>query len=251
MILFNGGGQVKDAVGDHLSAHDVKPRDHQILVAQAVEMNSRILQTYLTTKRSEVVSPHDYYFLFNSDPSNKVTLMPIAPNSLLARDRIPLKDSDTQGIAIAEDVQAERVILLKRTDGVYSWDPHRGGFTGDIKKWGEQQRGNKMHREVRASEILEGIITNEGTTLKGDPDGDYEHLMERTGLEYFLNCKRVKEIAIVPIAPQEMYVEIGGTFRHIVSGDSLELGPNGWHGELERRLEEALEGNAPSKIVRA
>ena len=68
----------------------------------------------------------EFYDINQENSAKNLILMAIVPHHILARDRIPLQDSDTHPIALAEFFGAERVVLVKRTDGIYDFDPYRG-----------------------------------------------------------------------------------------------------------------------------
>jgi len=180
---------------------------------------------------------------------------------MLVRDGIPLQDSDTHTIALAEFCQAGRVVLVKRTDGIYDYDPYRG-FVLDTKtyrcadwdSWAEAQENNRRHGAVTIDEMLGDGISRIGTGVDGMPDGSLGHLMEDSALRYMRDkCQHVKEIVVVHIAPKEMHYQIGeNRYRHVVTGEEVEIDPAvGWRGVLEKNIRDAFEGKANSKIVRS
>jgi hypothetical protein len=131
---------------------------------------------------------------------------------------------------IAEMLGAERVILVKRTDGIYLYDPLRGfkldtetGRCSDYSAWEAAQSGNERLDAVNIDDLLGYKISREGSSMTGIADGSRGHLMEDSALEFYRACENVKEIVVVPIAPEEFYhldAEIG-VYRHVPSGKVL------------------------------
>lgn len=250
VIMTVGAGQVGNVVKDFVGNHPAGKKDLGLAIARALELNLQKLSWLFPEGSFNLLRSEDFYFIKN-DYLQHLTLMGIAPHYVLSRDQIPLEDSDTQTIAIAEMYQAPRVILIKRTDGVYTFDPNIGNFTANVQRWLERQKDNKLHEIVHVDDLLSGSISREGTDDFGNPDGSRGHLMEDSGLEYFANCRHVNEILVVHIAPEEMYVPLGNNrFFHAITGEELQLGPQGWKGILEQRIRDAFNGIAFSKIVR-
>ena len=204
------------------------------------------------------IESEDFYFV-NQDFTRKMILMTIAPHYILAMHRIPLADSDTHTIAIAELYGAERVILVKRTDGIYDYDPYRGftldpitGECADIERWREAQQNNRRHGVVTIDQLLSTKISREGTGVNGLADGSTGHLMEDSALRYFQECEHVKEVVVVHVAPEEMYFCVkGNEYEHIVTGERLKINQEvGWRDVLADNLRKAFQGVANSKIIR-
>ena len=177
----------------------------------------------------------------------------------MVKDQIPLQDSDTHTIALAEFYGAERIVLIKRTDGIYDFDPYRGFVLdqlthrcADIEKWKEAQRGNKRHTVVTIEDLLNDKLSREGTGIDGKRDGSAGHLMEDSALRYMLErCRYVKEIVVAHIAPEELHYPIGGEkYRHVITGETVTVDAGiGWKGILNRNIRNAFSGIAYSKTV--
>jgi len=179
----------------------------------------------------------------------------------MVRKGIPLQDSDTHTLAIAEYCKVPRVVLVKRTDGIYNFDPYRGFVMdprtfrcADYGSWRSTQQGNKRYEAVDLDEMIDGsTFSREGTSPEGMADGSTGHLMEDSALRYMRDeCHYVKEIVVVHIAPEEMHERIGrNKYRHIVTGEEVMIDPAvGWAGVTEQRLRSALEGQAFSRIIK-
>ena len=215
-----------------------------------------------------------FYFISRNLTNKQIPLIGTAPHYILARDHIPLQDSDTHTIALAEFYGAKRVILIKRTDGIYDFDPYRGFVfdtatrgCADFNRWHDHQQDNKRHATVTIDKLLKGRITREGSSVHdGTADGSKGHLMEDSALEYLRNCSHVEELLVVHIAPDEMYFSSGRHDRaiHIITGDELSFNPRaGYHdigGQSPHKQELALlredirnailEGKTQSRIMR-
>lgn len=197
--------------------------------------------------------------IIEENAAEKILLVGIAPHHILARDNISLQDSDTHTIALAEFYGAEKVVLVKRTDGIYSHDPYLGFVLDPITKrcksmeaWKEAQKNNRRHSIASVDDLLIGNVSRIGTNFDlGEFDGSTGHLTEDSALEYFKYCSKVKEIIIVHIAPEEMHYQTAeNAYKHVVTGETIQLGSDGWKGVLEQKLRDAFEGRALSKIVR-
>jgi len=233
-------------------------------IAISLEKNTEQLKT-LFGGVAALITSGAFYYIGKNLTGGRIPLIGIAPHYIMARDGIPLQDSDTHTVALAEFYGAERVVIVKRTDGIYDFDPYKGrplnvNLSQDnpeneelIYKWMQAQKNNKRYGEVTVRDMLNGNISRIGTNLEGDFDGSTGHLMEDSALEYFTRCKHVKEILIVHIAPEEMHYPIGGNeYKHIVTGETVTVDPKiGWDGILEKNVKSAFKGMAYSKIVRA
>lgn len=204
-----------------------------------------------------------FYDITKENSAEKIPLIAAAPHYIMARDGIPLKDSDTQTIALAEFYGAKRIILFKRTDGIYKFDLLRGfvldkktGKCVDYNAWRKVQEGNQRYGVLTVDELLEQI-SREGSKIEdGKADGSWGHLIEDSALKYFRDkCKIVEEILIVHIANEEIFTPIGkGYGKHIVTGQQIEM-PDHISEDyninlLEKNLRNAFEGISYSKIVR-
>src|SRR3989344_5371656 len=253
IIATVGAGPLGDDIKDYTRNHDKVRAKFGNLIAAELDINLKKLACLMPDDSYKLLEIEDFYFI-NKNNMAKVALMGIAPHYILARDGIPLEDSDTHTIAIAELFGAKRVVLIKRADGIYSYDPNIGGFTSDFERWRRYQINNRRHPVVTVEDMLSGRISREGTNTSGERDGTLGHLMEDSGLEYFAGCKNVEEILVVHIAPEEMYIPAGeNEFEHaVVPSESLVLNPAiGWKGILEQRIDDAFNGIALSKIVRS
>jgi hypothetical protein len=130
---------------------------------------------------------------------------------------IPLQDSDAQTMLLAEYVGAKRVILIKRTDGIYLFDPYRGFLEGP-EKWRETQKENRRIEQISCDELINGRLNGgDAVSREGAFDGMGEHLMETSALKLFKASQVIDEITVVHVYPQEMYVN--GT--HVVTGSKM------------------------------
>ena len=230
-------------------------------MAKALEDNLEDLQFHFGSN-AKFIKTGAFYLIDKKLLSKNVVLLATPPHWICVKYQIPLQDSDTQTLAIAEFYGAEVVILFKRTPGLFDFDPYRGYPLGLelpdsrlLKKlveynWRWAQRNNKMHQIGTATQLLEGGISREGTGKYGRPDNTEGHLMEDSSLRYMIEkCKKVKEIRIVHIAPEEMYYKVrDNKYRHVVTGEYLVLGPKGWKGVLEENVRNAFKGISP-KII--
>ncbi len=263
LLLTVGAGQYGDVTkeicrkyADNANFEKAFPE----LIAKNLQMNLELLRQHFGKKATVALfNTGVNYYVREKETQNKVPLMGMAPQWILARDNIPLQDSDTHTIALAEFFGAERVVLVKRTDGIYDFDPYRGfeldlaeGKCKNIDAWRELQRSNNRYGVVSVDDMLSGNFSREGTDISGKADGSQGHLMEDSALEYFKYCDKVREICVVHIAPEEMYYSVGGnSYRHAITGETLTLGETGWKGVLEQRIRDAVkEGKCFSKIVR-
>ena len=264
IILTVGAGQYGDISKEHVLQFPDTIEEFSYLIAKNLDTNLRLVYSHLRAIDERVNNPlqsEDFYFV-DKEYARRLILMAIAPHYILAREQIPLADSDSHSVSIAELYGANRVrvVLIKRADGIYKYDPNRGfilnpinGGCADLDKWKKAQGGNKRYSEVTIDEMLHGNFSREGTGIDGNPDGSKGHLMEDSALEYMANCKHVSEISVVHIAPEEMYYPAGeNQYRHIVTGEMLLVNPEkGWRGILEQNIRDAFEGRANSKIVKS
>lgn len=221
--------------------------------------NLNMLMPHLGEETAFLVPMGFFYYITTESSIGRIPLINMAPHYIMARDGIPLQDSDTHTIALAEFYGTERVVLIKRTDGIYDFDPYRGFILDPIKVgcsdlygWIENQNGNRRHDVVTVDQMLKGGISREGTGVDGRADGSVGHLMEDSALEYFRKCQHVKEIVLVHIAPEEMHYQIGDNrYKHVVTGEEVVIDPQmGWRGILEKNIRDAFRGIAKSKIVK-
>ncbi len=266
IILTVGAGQYGDIVKDNRLKYADTESDFPLQMEAALQANIHMVNAHMQQIATELHSPRqkihsllqseDFYFVTN-DFANKVLLMTIAPHYILARDQIPLADSDTHTAALAHLYGAQRIVVIKRADAIYDFDPMRGfvldqktGGCADISAWRKTQTANRRHNIVTLEQMLSGAISREGTGTDGKADNSDGHLFETSALEYVSSSDRIKEIIIVPIAPEELHVHVGGnTYEHIVTGEQLTLDQRGWRGVLEQRLHAAFNGEGLSKIV--
>lgn len=236
------------------------------LMAIGLQLNLGLLSTLFAPDKktghggAELLTSGAYYRINETSTSQAIPLVPTAPHWVMVKQGIPLTDSDTGTLALAELYGAERVVLLKRTDGIYKYDPYRGYRPNphapygcqDSKAWQEAQRANQRYSSVTVDNLIAGTISREGTAVTGLADGSGGHLMEDSGLKYFQDhCTSVKEIVVVHIAPEELWVPKGhSTYQHIVTREQLQLDHQSWSGYLETKLRQAIRGRAHSKIVR-
>jgi len=259
IILTVGAGQYGDIPKDWLQkyGHNEKVRvQYPKSMAQALQANLENLKP-LVGDLAALLKTGAFYYLTKNSASRRIPLIGTAPHYIMAKDGIPLQDSDTHTIALAEFCGTERVVLIKRTDGIYDFDPYRGfrlepstGRCASYGDWKFAQEGNNRYEVVSIDEMLSGeTFSREGTGIDGKADGSTGHLMEDSALEYMKRCQRVREIVVVHIAPEEMYYERDGRYRHVVTGETLPLDTD-WNLFLEQRIRDAFQGKAYSKIVK-
>jgi uridylate kinase len=269
IILTAGAGPYGDISKDFIAQHGQRislDKHFSQIMVRNLQTNLKLLEKLFDEDYAFLVDLGFFYNITEESTAKRIPLISTAPHYVMAREGIPLQDSDTHTVALAEFYGAERIVLIKRTDGIYDFDPYRGRpFGVDLSQdtpgnqrllynWIEAQKDNKRHSKVTARGMLEGNISRIGTNMKGGFDGSTGHLMEDSALRYMMDrCSRVKEIAIVHIAPEEMHYRIGGDqYRHVVTGDTVNIDPMiGWAGVLEQNIRAAFAGKAQSKIVRA
>lgn len=268
MIITAGAGQFGDVVKETLWARFAgesirAKQQYPLSMVQAMEANLGLLDSYFPSERALLLDTSQFFHINRHETSRSIPLIATAPHYVMARDGIPLQDSDTHTIALAEFYGAKRVVLIKRTDGIYDFDPYRGfklnvqtRTCDDMDAWRSAQRErNHLHTHLSAARLLSGSgITREGTSIEGKPDGTRGHLMEDSALRYMVErCRHVQEIVVVHVAPQELYYhKHGNLYKHVVTGERLQVTPEsgGWERILESSLRDAFEGKARSKIVR-
>ncbi len=275
LIVMIGAGPDGDRAKvrrDRRTDNDAVQDDHPKKMLGILAENLREIRPYFDFSclsgygKPRLHFPREYYEVTPDSAAERIHLLVTAPPWIVARDGIPLEDSDTQLLAAAEFYGAQRVVFIKRTDGVYAFDPRRGYAENPFNRsvcshpryWKKVQQQNKRHPVVTVDELLAGsIISREGTDeRRGIPDGSQGHIIEDSALHYFKDhCKHVREILVVNIAPQELYVEHPqGRYHHIVASNDVinAQGANAWQGILEQSIRAAvLNGNAKSKIVKS
>lgn len=273
MIVMVGAGQYGLVPKDWLAKYGSNPkvqRRYPQAIVEALEANLENLEAHFADAdihdlgKPRLLPRGAYYHIENRSANHRVLLIATAPHSLLVREGIPLQDSDTHAIAVAEAHHAKRLVLIKRTDGIYKLDPYRGfcldkqnsdsNYCADRLAWIRTQRrlGNLRSGVVRASEMLDDSFSREGTDNLGRADGTQQHIIEDSALRYFSTCQYVEEILVVHLAPEELHYrhgKSGHVYKHVVTGDKVHL-PHGWDDYLERSIRDAFHGVAKSKIIR-
>ncbi len=274
IIVTAGAGQFGDIIKDQRSKYLFNPgvvAQYPMAMAEALEANLKSIKPYFGSKAS-LLTTGAFYYISTSSTSKRIPLIGTAPHYIMVRNKIPLQDSDTHTVALAEFYGAERIILIKRTDGVYNFDPYRGfvpnpadGTCADITRWAMAQEYNKRYSVVSVDELLSGNISRDGTGIDGNADDSTGHLMEESALIYMRDkCEYVKEILIVHIAPEEMFCQerknAKNPYIHLYANEKLHIvteedGVAGdyktsWQSRLEKSIENALKGIARSKIVK-
>lgn len=268
MIVTAGTGQfgdvVKDALATRFAGASIQARiQYPLSMVQAMEANLGLLNSSFPLGSAALLDTSQFFHINRQETSRRIPLIATAPHYVMVRDGIPLQDSDTHTIALAEFYGAQRVILIKRTDGIYKFDPYRGFRLNmetrsciDMKAWIKEQRTkNSVYPRVNITSLLHDVdISREGTSFDGKADGTRGHLMEDSALRYMAEkCHYVQEIVIVHVAPEELYYgKYGNIFKHVVTGRELQVTPEsgGWGRILESNLRDAFEGKTNSKIVR-
>ena len=261
IIVTAGAGQYGDLVKEWL----IKFGHKRIVIDEYPKSMAKALQTNLDQLKtlfgdvSAILTTGSFYYIGKGSTSRRIPLIGTAPHYIMAKYGIPLQDSDTHTIALAEFYGAEIVILIKRTDGIYSYDPMRGfvlnpktGECADLERWKEAQKDNTRYDSITVDDMLNGHFSREGTGVDGKADGSSGHLIEDSALRFMLSyCKNLNEIVVVHIAPEEMNYQIGeNQYKHIVTGEELTLPATGWRGVLEQNIRDAFQGRANSKIVK-
>lgn len=272
LIVTAGAGQHGDVEKDLLKAHadhEGMKKRYPLAIAEALQQNLNYLKA-LFGGAAKLLTTETFYHISRNLTRKQIPLIGTSPHYLLARDRIPLQDSDTHTIALAEFYGARRVVLIKRTDGIYDFDPYRGFILDQVNSqcadsdtWATAQLYNRCNDVCTVSDLLSRKVTREGSSVyTGSADGTSGHLMEDSALQYFSNCRYVEEILVMHIAPDEMYALDKGTLKHIVTGGQLSVQSQGvetWQQAvrktglilLEKNLRAAiLKGEAQSRIMR-
>jgi len=263
IIVTAGAGQYGEIVKDQMAKYghieEVKNRYPQTM-AEALQANLKFIQPYFGG-RATLLTTGAFYHIDKNSTSRSIPLIGTAPHYIMVKDQISLGDSDTHTIALAEFYGASRVILIKRTDGIYNFDPYRGFiFDGarndcaDLSKWLKTQQDNNNARRsiVTINDLLDEKISREGTGIDGRADGSTGHIIEDSALRYMSGCSHVKEVLVVHISPGELFYPIGNSrYKHVITGDEVYIDPlRGWKSILEKNLLNAFNGIANSKIVR-
>lgn len=259
MIVTVGAGQHGDIIKEHTAKYHHNGSvnaNYPKAMANALQSNLENLKP-LFGEKAALINTGAFYYIGKHSTSKRIPLIGTAPHYVMVRDNIPLQDSDTHTIALADFYGAERVVLIKRTDGIYNFDPYRefilDPVTGKCASHGEwkfEQEGNKRYETVNINEMLSGKeFSREGTAVDGKADGSTGHLMEDSALAYMQKCNNVKEVVVVHIAPEEMYYKKDGQYKHIVTGETKPSDTN-WKSVLEQNIRDAFQGKANSKIVR-
>lgn len=194
--------------------------------------NRERLRNASDKKVAELMPPLNFHQVTPEYFNSKIPIMTSVAPYIMWKDQIPITDSDTQTLALANTYGKDaKVIFVKRTDGVYNFDPYRGfpigvksenlkssqRTTTTYERWTEAQKGNEFIPEIRAQDILEDRIQRSGTDMFGFDDESSGHLIETSALKYFIeNCPNVKEILVIHIDPKEMYNPQTG--NHVISG---------------------------------
>ena len=265
LLLNVGMGQFGDTVKDWQRSHGhvATVRAHYPqAAANALMMNVEMVRKLFGEGGAARINPQAFYYIGAETTYKRIPIIAIAPHHILVRDKIPLEDSDTHTIALAEHYGAQRVVIIKRTDGIYAFDPYRGFPIGipltqenherhqQVRK--AAQANNERYERLTVGEVLGGAIKREGTDPFGQPDGSSGHLIEDSALRYMrTHCRYLQEIVVVHIAPEEMYIPgKEGTYQHIITGEQMVLPDGGWKEVLRRSIRDACNGVAKSRICR-
>jgi len=263
IVLNVGAGQLGIIPKTRLKKYEDIPwvvSSHPKRIADALKHNAEFIKDLFSSYRKENLINllhEDMNYIHKDFDFSQIPLAIIAPHFIMAKDKIPLQDSDTHTIAVAEYHRLRRVILLKRTDGIYFTDPYRGftmdkhtGKCANYDLWKRVQEINIRHEEMDIHDE-DLYVYRDGTGEDGLSDGTKEHLIEDSALEYFRNCQFVEEILVVHLAPEEMYKQIGeNMYQHVVvKDDVVKLRPRGWLGYLENSIVDAISGVAKSRII--
>lgn len=247
IIATVGAGQYGDVAKDFRNKYEHNPRvrDHfPKAMADALESNLHNIRP-LFRDAASITPTGAFYYVDDRSVKKDIQLMGTAPHYILAGDNIPLQDSDTHTVALAEFYGAERVVLFKRTDGIYNHDPYRGFDFGKNNEetwrhWKSAQKKNQRHATISIDRLLDGSISRIGT------DNRSGHLMEDSALRYMKEyCLHLKEVVAVHIAPEEMFRQVDGynRYEHIITGHQVDVHPQGgWGWILKENVKRAIRG---------
>ena len=190
IILTVGGGPIGDAYRKIL-----RPADSN----RAVQYNTEVLED-LASENAEgaamTVTPRqmlsryaDLERLFNQ---GRIIIMSEAPRHLgigrLDGQTVLQSDSDAQTLLLAELFGVKYIGLIKRTDGIYSFDPITGfvANSGSQEKWLATQSHNTLFGRVTYAELLKGLTAaGHEISRTGAHDGNPDHLITDAALQLF------------------------------------------------------------------
>jgi len=141
---------------------------------------------------------------------------------------VPVDASDSQTILIAKMLGADHIGYVKRTDGIYSFDPYTG-FDQNLESWRFCQSRNQLLDSLSYEQFLDPtIVSNIGAGDKAPG-----HLLETSAAR--LADRFDMSIGIVHIDPIELYPH----GRHIVTGQPWPKGQTS-REVRERTIDEVI-----------
>ncbi|MFH1591639.1 MAG: hypothetical protein ABIC95_06980 [archaeon] len=229
-------------------------QDHANYISGVMNENGNYSTSYTDGRLKNII---------NDINNGIIPLFSSAPHYLLFSHQIPLSDSDTHSLLLGEIYKARKLILIKRTDGIYLFDPLREKIT--LQEMNEHplisritnrihryhQRNNIKYSIIKASDMIAGKITRDGTNKYGQKDKTTNHLAETSMLDFFLDkCKHVQEIYVVHVAPEEMYFKRKNKWNHIITKEKLIDYPRLWYDIQLKNILTAINGTGGHKIIR-
>ncbi len=192
--------------------------------------------------------------LFNQD---KVIIISSAPRHLgmghpevtlkkhIHYPNIPMEDSDSQTVLLAEMFGVKTLGLIKRTDDIYKLDPYYGFMISSIGKanfW-PQKQSRKKNRALSCVSYKD-LLDPEKVSRKGAFDMQGGHLFEDSGLKLFGQSETLEKIAVAHISPYELY------YRgiHVVQKKRKPLLPE--REVREARIREIIQGTDYACIIK-
>ncbi len=236
-------------------------------MALALQMNAETVRGFLDDD-GHLIKPGSEHFLRKNSTAGKLWVASMPPHYMLAQYGIPLSDSDSHTALLAEFLGISDICLIKRTDGIYKFNPYFG-FTKDrdakvdYTTWREAQKGNYLIERLSFDEVLGGAITRFGNGVYGENDGSTGHLMEDSALRFIKDmCEVVNRVGVVHIAPWEMWEPLNASqgreatdYRHVVTDQQISTGGTPFFNFAQRHAKAQLRdavvrGKYASMIVR-
>ena len=168
-VVTVGGGPFMDVV----KVYDVDEQYKDLMATNALKNNCLYLE-FILDGLGETVHPEDFDKISDCYLKKKIPLMYHAPEG------IPLFDSDTHALAVAEVLEVGRIYFLKNTPGIFQRDPN-----------GNSEEPNDFIQRATIDDFLSGKISRVGV------DGDDEHLIENSALEFYRSARHINEIRVL------------------------------------------------------
>lgn len=168
-VLTVGGGPFTDVV----KGYNVKGYHKDLMVTNALKNNCLYLE-FLLEGVGEIITPENFNNINDEFLENKIAITYHAPVD------VPLSDSDTHSLAIAELLAINNLYFLKNTPGIYMRDPNT-----------YSDEPNKLVKCATIDDFLSGRISRVGS------DGRDEHLIETSALIYYKNIRHFDKIRVM------------------------------------------------------